>query len=121
MLPFGKYWNALAAKGTNSAAVIRQVLVHPAAAACYKLKQLPKYSLPLDENGQYGVSTRLTAIWLGPTRKKSGGTELAPPDPIFFTQASVAIKFHCINHKDFKLAVCFHPAVEAPYTYQTIS
>ena len=42
VLPFGKYWNAPAAKVTNSAAVIRQVLVHPTAAACYKLKQLPK-------------------------------------------------------------------------------
>ena len=40
MLRFGKYWNAPAAKGTNSAAIIRQVLVHPTTAACYKLKQL---------------------------------------------------------------------------------
>ena len=62
MLPFGKYWNAPATKGTNSAAVIRQVLVHPTAAACYKLKQLLYRSFLLDENGQYGVSTRLTAI-----------------------------------------------------------
>ena len=37
MLPFGKYWNAPAAKGTNSVTVIRQVLVLPTAAACYKL------------------------------------------------------------------------------------
>ena len=61
MLPFGKYWNDPAAKGTNIAAVIRQVLVHPTA-ACYKLKQLLNHSFPLDENGQYGISTRLTAI-----------------------------------------------------------
>ena len=26
-----------------------------------------------------------------------------------------------LTTKDFKLAVCFHPAVEAPYTYQTTS
>ena len=45
VLPFGKHWNVPAAKGTNSAAVIRQVLVHPTAAACYKLKQLPKSAL----------------------------------------------------------------------------
>ena len=65
MLPFGKYWNAPAAMGTNSAAVTRQVLVHPTAAACYKLKQLLNLlyrSFPLDENRQYGFSTRLTAI-----------------------------------------------------------
>ena len=62
MLPFGKYWNAFAAKGTDSAAIIREVLVHPTIAACYKLKQLLYRSFPLDENGQYGVSTRLTAI-----------------------------------------------------------
>ena len=46
MLPFGKYWNAPAAKGTNSAAVIKQVLVHPTAAACYKLGQPPESALP---------------------------------------------------------------------------
>ena len=46
VLPFGKYWNAPAAKVTNSAAVIRQVFVYPTAAACYKLKQLPKSALP---------------------------------------------------------------------------
>ena len=46
VLPFGNYWNVPAAKGTNSAAVIRQVLVHPTAAAYYKLKQLPKSALP---------------------------------------------------------------------------
>ena len=45
VLPFGKYWNSPAAKGTNSAAIIRQVLVHPTAAACYKLKQLPNSAL----------------------------------------------------------------------------